>query len=454
MDYLFNTPSRNFRTNGKVANVTALYARLSKDDELDGVSNSIVNQEKILRKYAEDHGYRNIRFYFDDGVTGTTFDRPQWNRLIADIENGEVSTVIVKDLSRLGRDYILSGYFTEIFFPSFDVHFIAVNGDFDSEKGEENDFAPFKNLFNEWYARDTRRKILAVFKSKGETGGILCSIPPYGYIKDDDNNRHWLVDDEAAEIIRTIFDLYLQGYGCLRIANHLKSNKILNPTAYAYQHGRSTRRAIPNDPYIWNLRTIDSMLSRQEYCGDIVNFKTYRKSHKNHKTYFNPPENRIVIREVNEPIIDRETFDEVQRMKLSRKRTSTVREIDIMAGYLFCADCGKRMYIRRNKQSSRRTMYFCSEYLNYRGVCTNHMIAADDLYSLVVKAINDEIRKAEINTSDFAEELYQKVNASASLELKKMKAEAAKLRSRLDELEKINTFPCRSNTKQSTLRLR
>ena len=298
MDYLFNTPSK--RTAKSVATVTALYARLSKDDELDGVSNSIVNQEKILRKYAEDNSYRNIRFYFDDGVSGTTFDRPQWNRLIADVENGEISTVIVKDLSRLGRDYILSGYFTEIFFPSHDVHFIAVNGDVDSDNGEANDFAPFKNLFNEWYARDTRRKVCAVFYNKGMSGGILCAIPPYGYIKDRDNDRHWLIDDEAANVVRMIFDLYLQGNGYLKIAKKLEELEILNPTAYAHANNRSTRCAESDNPYYWNVPTVMNILSRQEYCGDIVNFKTFRKSHKNHKCYFNPPEKRKIFPNVND----------------------------------------------------------------------------------------------------------------------------------------------------------
>ena len=436
MDYLFNTPSK--RTAKSVATVTALYARLSKDDELDGVSNSIVNQEKILRKYAEDNSYRNIRFYFDDGVSGTTFDRPQWNRLIADVENGEISTVIVKDLSRLGRDYILSGYFTEIFFPSHDVHFIAVNGDFDSDNGEANDFAPFKNLFNEWYARDTRRKVCAVFLNKGMSGGILCAIPPYGYIKDRDNDRHWLIDDEAANVVRMIFDLYLQGNGYLKIAKKLEELEILNPTAYAHANNRSTRCAESDNPYYWNVPTVMNILSRQEYCGDIVNFKTFRKSHKNHKCYFNPPEKRKIFPNVNDAIIDRDIFEEVQKMMLTRKRTSTVREPDIMHGYLFCADCGKRLYIRRNSKSNRRTVYFCSGYLNHGSACTNHMITADELYSLVIRSINEEIAKFELNEAAFANELYRKVNASAASELKKQRSEMSKLRNRLDELEKVS----------------
>lgn len=437
MDYLYNTHSR-IRKAANVANVTALYARLSKDDELDGVSNSIVNQEKILRKYAEDHGYKNTRFYFDDGVTGTTFDRPAWNKLIADVESGEVTTIIVKDLSRLGRDYIMTGYFTEMLFPSLDVHFIAANGEFDSDKGEENDFAPFKNLFNEWFARDTHRKVCAIFRNKGESGGILCTIPPYGYIKDKDNDRHWLVDKNAAEVVRMIFDMYLQGNGCHKIALSLEKKKILNPTAHAYANDYSVRHGEPDDPYLWNIQTICNILTRQEYCGDIVNFKTYKKSHKNHKMYFNPPENRRIFYDVNEPIIDRDTFDEVQKLMESRKRTSPVRQFDIMNGYLFCSDCGKRLYIRRNNNSSRRTMYFCSGYLRHGSECTNHMIAADDLYALVIKAVNEEISKAEIDTSDFARELYQKVNAAASSEMKKMRSETVRLRKRLDEIQKIS----------------
>ncbi len=439
MDYLFNAPSIK-RTARTVANVTALYARLSRDDGLDGVSNSIVNQEKILRKYAEDNGYRNIRFYFDDGVSGTTFDRPQWNRLIADVQNGEISTVIVKDLSRLGRDYILSGYFTEMFFPSFDVHFIAVNGDYDSENGGDNDFAPFKNLINEWHARDTSRKIKAVLMSKGTSGGILCSIPPYGYVKDPDKTDHWIMDNEAAEVVRLIYNLYLEGNGCLRIANSLQKKKIMNPTAYAYAHNISTSHSMPDDPYFWSVPTIKAMLTRQEYCGDIVNFKTYRKSHKDRRLYRNPPEKQVVRKDVNDAIIDRELFNEVQKIMTNRKRVSTVREPDIMHGYLFCADCGKRLYIRRNSKTNRKTAYFCSGYLNHGYECTNHMIIADDLYSLVIKSINEKIAKAEIDTSQFAEELYSKVNASAASDLKKQRSELGKLRSRLDELVRISNM--------------
>lgn len=435
MDFTRHTAISRIRGRN-AATVTALYARLSRDDELDGVSNSIANQEKILRKFAEDNGYRNIRFYFDDGVTGTTFDRPQWNQLIADVEKGEIATVIVKDLSRFGRDYILAGYYSEIFFPDHDVHFLTVNDDFDSER-ESNDFAPLKNLFNEWYARDTSRKVKAVLHSKGNSGGFLSVIPPYGYIKDKDKKDHWLIDENAAEVIRTIFRLYMDGLGYIRIASYLEEHRVLTPCAYAVENGLPIRAKSDKGLYEWCEVTVKSILKRREYCGDVVNFKTYRKSHKNHRTFFNPADKQIIIMDVNDPIISRDVFDKVQELISRKQRVKKTYDPDIMHGFLYCADCGKRMVLRRANTSSRSDQYFCYSYTKHGMNCTNHMMHREKLYQLVLENINELIRQADVNYDNLANELYRKVNASSEAEIRQCNRSIKQTEARIREIESI-----------------
>lgn len=441
MDFTGHTAiSRNnpfSKQRGKTAaNVTALYARLSKDDDIDGVSNSIANQEKILRKFAEDNGYRNIRFYFDDGVTGTTFDRPQWNQLIADVEKGEVATVIVKDLSRFGRDYILAGYYSEVFFPDHDVHFLTVNDDFDSER-ESNDFAPLKNLFNEWYARDTSRKIKAVLHNKGISGGILSVIPPFGYVKDKDRKDHWLIDENAAEVVRTIFRLYMDGLGYIRIANYLEEHHVLTPYAYAVENDLPIRIKSDRGLYEWCEITIETILKRREYCGDIVNFKTYRKSHKNHKVCRNPADKQMVFENINDPIISREVFDKVQELISRKQRVKKTYDPDIMHGFLYCADCGKRMVIRRSNTSGRKDQYFCYGYTKHGLSCTNHMIRRDNLCELVLENINELIKQADVNYEALAKDLYHKVNASSEAEIKRCTCSMNEIEKRIKQISSV-----------------
>ena len=246
--------------------ITALYCRLSQDDKQEGDSNSIINQKKILKKYAIDRGYTNIQFYIDDGISGTTFNRAGFQSMIADVETGKVKRVIVKDMSRLGRDYLQVGMYTEIFFPEHDVHFIAVNDGVDSNQ-EDNEFTPFRNIINEWYAKDTSKKIRAVKRSKGMAGEHIGSHPPYGYMKNPENKKEWIVDEEAAEVVREIFRLCVEGYGPTRIANILTERKILCPTYYVLEKGEKPRTALPPDKFAWNGPVVAKILDRMDYLG-------------------------------------------------------------------------------------------------------------------------------------------------------------------------------------------
>jgi len=261
--------------------ITALYCRLSRDDELQGDSNSIVNQKKILTKYCEENDFKNTKFYIDDGISGTTFNRPGFQEMISDIENGLVSVVVVKDMSRLGRDYLKVGYYTEVMFNEYDIHFIAINDGVNSKLGD-NDFTPFRNIMNEWYAKDTSKKIRSVFRAKGLAGEHLATNPPYGYKKSEDNPKHWVVDEEAADVVRKIFDLCFKGMGPSRIAKYLQDNSYLIPTAYKIQDYSVDKN------YLWSATTVAKILENQVYLRHTVNFKTYRKSYKNKKTCQRP----------------------------------------------------------------------------------------------------------------------------------------------------------------------
>ena len=285
--------------------ITALYCRLSRDDELQGDSNSIKNQKTILQKYADDNGFGNTAFFVDDGFSGTNFDRPDWQRLMGLVDEGKVGTIIVKDMSQLGRDYLKVGMYTEMVFPNADVRFIAINNGVDSANQAENDMTPFINIFNEFYAKDTSRKIRAVFKAKGQAGKPLCTNPPYGYVKDPEDKLHWIVDDEAAKNVKEVFHLCVQGYGVSQIANEMSKRHVLNPTAYAKANGRGiSDNRNDTDDYTWISSTISHMLSRPEYLGHTVNFKTYRKSYKQKKQLKNDPSEWQIFENTHEAIID------------------------------------------------------------------------------------------------------------------------------------------------------
>ena len=367
--------------------ITALYCRLSRDDGTDSESNSIGNQKRLLTQKAKELGLTNTRFYLDDGYTGTNFNRPGFQAMMDDIDMGYISTVMVKDLSRLGRDYVSVGYYTDNFFPERNIRFIAVNDMVDSDEGE-SEIAPFKNIMNEMYARDISKKVRSAHRIRGNLGEPL-SQPPYGYMKSPENKKKWIIDPEAAAVVRSIFKMFLEGKGNETIAKALQEQKALIPMAYWQSKGlnRGGRNA-QFDPYKWSKTTIGSILRQQEYCGDIINFKTYSKSFKNKKRFGNPEENWKIFKDVHEPIIDRETFELVQSL-LSRARRRAPKqhnaEKHIFSSLVRCADCGHNMRFHTNTVNKEIHYFSCGNYVkDTRGDCpTRHYVRADALEQIV-----------------------------------------------------------------------
>lgn len=321
-------------------NITALYARLSQEDALDGESNSIANQKKILLKYAMDNGFPNPTFFIDDGVSGVTFDRPGWNEMIRFSEAGKVKTVIVKDMSRMGRDYLKVGYYTESFFAERDIRYIAINDGVDSDKGD-NEFTPFRNLFNDFYARDTSKKIRAVMRAKGNAGEHLCTNPPYGYMKSPDNKKVWIVDEEAAAVVKRVFDLCIAGKGPMQIAKVLTADKVLTVKAY---YAKRDGKPMPDNLYRWDFKTIAGILERPEYTGCTVNFKTYSKSHKLKKRLQNASENYRIFPNTQPAIVEEKVFERVQELRANKRRPTKTGRQGLFSGLLYCADCGEKLY--------------------------------------------------------------------------------------------------------------
>ena len=358
--------------------ITALYCRLSRDDELQGDSNSIVNQKAILSKYAKENHFSNTAFFVDDGYSGTNFNRPSWGELLERIENGEVATLIVKDMSRLGRDYLKVGFYTEVLFVEKGVRFIAINNGIDSANQQDSDFTPFLNIINEWYAKDTSKKIRAVMKSKGEAGEYLCTNPPYGYMKDPDNKKKWIVDGEAAEIVKRIFALCLDGYGPSQIARILKEDKVITPTIHFQQTGRATRNTPPDNLYDWDNKTVAGILERPEYQGHTVNFKTYKQSYKSKKTCYNPEEKWLVFENTHEAIIDADTWARVQELRKNKRRPTRTGKTNMFSGIVRCADCGEKLYYCTSKNFEARQDHFVCSTSRLKGkeVCSTHFIRA------------------------------------------------------------------------------
>ena len=367
--------------------VTALYARLSKDDELQGESNSISNQKRILETYARDNGFMNCRFFVDDGWSGANFQRPGFMEMMDCVENGEVKCVITKDLSRMGRNYLQVGMFTEITFPKKGVRFIAINDGVDSAQGD-NDLTPLKNLFNEWMVRDTSRKIKAVFRSKGLSGKPLTSQPPYGYVKDEDGN--FIIDGETAPVVRQIFSLCLAGNGPTKIARMLTEQEIPTPGTVEYRRTGSTRRYYPDYPCRWATNTVVHILERREYAGDTVNFKTEKISYKVKSSVENPEEKQAIFENTHEPIVDRDTWERVQQLRRQRKRPNRQDEVGLFSGLLFCADCGSVLYQQRYETDKRRQdCYICGSYKKRVKDCTAHFIRTD----LLTAGVTANLRK-------------------------------------------------------------
>lgn len=389
--------------------ITALYCRLSRDDELQGDSNSILNQKAILQKYADDNGFCNTMFFVDDGFSGTNFDRPDWQRLMGFVDEGKVGTLIVKDMSRLGRDYLKVGYYTEVVLPGADVRFIAINNGVDSANQQESDFTPFLNIINEWYAKDTSKKIRAVFKAKGESGKPLCTNPPYGYIKDPDDKNHWIVDETAADVVRDIFKMCIAGKGPSQIAKALSQRKILVPTAHFREIGINTPTKVSEDVFDWQPRTISDILAKREYLGHTVNFKTRKKSYKSKQKIKNEPSEWVVFENTHEAIIDQETFDIVQNIRNGRRRLTPMGEMPILSGMLFCADCGAKLYqVRARGWTHEQEHFVCATYRKQKGKCTSHQIRNVQVEQILLTEINRMLTFVREHESEFVELLSKK----------------------------------------------
>lgn len=400
--------------NKKQIGITALYCRLSRDDGTESESNSIGNQKKLLSQKAKEMGLTDTKYYVDDGYTGTNFNRPGFQQLIDDIEIGLVSAVMVKDLSRLGRDYVSVGNYTDSYFPEHNVRFIAVNDAIDSDEGE-SEIAPFKNILNEMYARDISKKIRSSHRLRGSMGEPL-SQPPYGYMKSPENKKKWIIDPEAATVVKSIFKMCLDGKGNETIARELQENEVLIPMAYWQSKGlnRGGKKTQTN-PYKWCKTTVQKILSQQEYCGDIINLKTYSKSFKNKTRYENPKENWAVFKNVNEPIIDRETFETVQKFISKTKRRAPKKENgkrSIFNGLIYCGDCHSKMRYHTSTSNKEIHYFTCSDNkVDYRGKCLGrHYVRADALEEVVKLELRRLVEMLEIDESYFAQLLLRKNN--------------------------------------------
>lgn len=410
--------------------ITALYCRLSRDDGAEGDSNSVANQKRMLTKYAKENGFGNTRFYVDDGYTGTNFNRPGFQQMLEDIEMGYVSTIIVKDMSRLGRDYLQVGYYTDTYFPDRNIRFIAVNDCVDSNDGE-NELAPFRNVMNEMYARDISRKVRSSHRLRGNAGEPL-SQPPYGYVKSPENKKKWIVDAEAAQVVQDIFRMCLEGKGNETIARILQEHKVLIPMAYWQSKGlpRGGKKTQPN-PYKWGKTTVAKILAQQEYCGDVINFKTYSKSFKNKTRIPNPEENWAVFKNVHEPIIDREAFESVQKLISKTKRRAPKKENaekNMFCDLLYCADCGSKLWSHVNTVNKNIQYFSCSNYkTDTRGTCeTRHYIRADAIEQVVMLELRRMAQFLQDDEETFAELLAQKTNKDILKEQKYLEEELCK----------------------------
>lgn len=407
---------------GTDTGITALYCRLSQDDGNVGDSDSIINQKKILAEYAERNGYTPYQFYIDDGFSGTNFERPQFKHMIEDAKKGTVKRIICKDLSRFGRDYIKVGLYTEFIFPDKDIHFIAVNDDVDSNVQKDNDLAPFKNLFNEWYARDTSKKIKAVKKAKGLAGEHMGCVAPYGYRKNPDNPKEWLIDEESAEVVREIFRLCVDGYGPRRIANILTERKILIPSAYALEKGYAVRNNIPKNPCQWSSTVVVDVLERMDYLGHTVNFKTHRKSYKQKKKIENDKSEWEIFENTHEPIIDKSTFDIVQKIRANRKRPTKMGEMPMFSGILYYADCGKKLsFHRRANDPDTKHNFVCSNYRSDTHNCSMHYIRNVVVEQLVLENLREVVSYVKAYEDEFVQMVMDADIKQKSKELAKKK---------------------------------
>ena len=423
--------------NKKSRDVTAfLYERLSRDDNLEGESYSIGNQKKLLAKVAKEKGYTNLVHFLDDGISGVTMDRPGFVEMIRQLEQGKAAAVFVKDLSRLGRNYIEVGRLTEEFFPDHDIRLVAVSDNIDTAEGE-NELAPIRNLFNEWYARDISKKRRISNKIKGNAGEPMGQ-PPYGYIKNPNDPKHWIVDDEAAQVVRRVYSMTLEGFGTEQIATQLEKDGVLTPRAYWLTKGiKRPGKGKQQPPTKWNSSTITKILSLQEYCGDILNFKTYSKSYKNKKRIDNDRENWVVFQDVHEAIIERAVYEQVQqkRGKIRKRRTNN-GEHNMFSGLLVCADCGSNLHFHFNQGNPEIKYFNCSNYKGNRGTCTStHYVRVDFLEEMVLGEIRRLTKFASLYEDEFVKVVIGHSQQAEQTDRKLKEKELRTLLARDEELD-------------------
>lgn len=417
--------------------ITALYCRLSNDDMLDGESNSITNQKNILKKYADENKFGNTVFYVDDGFSGTNFNRPDFMRMMEDVKSGKISTIITKDLSRFGRDYLMTGQYIEMILPDYDVRYIAINDNVDTLRSE-NEMMVFKNVFNDWYARDCSKKIKAVFKAKGQSGKPLTSMIPYGYKKSETDKNVWEIDEEAAEVVRRIFQLCIDGYGPTQIARILTEDKVLTPTAYAEM--KKSGSITCAKPYRWSHRTIGALLVKLEYIGHTVNFRTKTKSYKSKKRIINSKTDWQIFENTHEAIISKEDFDLVQELRKNKRKLQHQEEVNPFSGMVYCADCGKKMYLCRSKSlNSDQEHLKCSTYSADKNDCSAHFIRTVVLEEIVLSELRKMTTFVRENEAEFIELAMQNSQQKQSAEMKAAKKRLAQSEKRVSELDKLFT---------------
>ena len=427
--------------------ITALYCRLSvedtKDEKKNGkedLSNSIQNQKAMLLQYARDHHFPHPTFFIDDGYSGVTYDRPGFQKMLDEIEAGHVGAVITKDLSRLGRNSALTGLYINYTFPQNDVRYIAINDHFDSinPNSTDSDIAGIKNWFNEFFAKDTSRKIRAVQKAKGERGERLTVHVPYGYMKNPENPKEWMIDEEAAQVVKKIFTLCMNGRGPSQIADQLEKDKILTPTAYKNKQGVKTPHTEPENPYRWHESTIVNILERKEYIGATVNFKTYTNSIWDKKQRENPEENRVIFYNTHPAIIEQEVFDKVQEIRQQRHRRTATGKSSPFSGLVFCADCKQKLYYSTTKYFEKRQDFFtCSTHRANKDKCSGHYIRAVVLEDLVWNHMKEVISYVTRYEAHFRVEMEQKLRLQSEETIRVYKKRLAQAEKRIGELDRL-----------------
>ena len=428
--------------------ITALYERLSRDDDLVGDSNSIINQKKYLEGYAAQQGYENVVHYTDDGYSGGNFERPAWKQLVSDIEAGKVAHVLVKDMSRIGRDYLQTGFYTEVLFRQYDVHFVAVGNNVDSNDQNSNEFAPFLNIMNEWYLRDLSRKQRAAIKVKGESGKPTTNCAIYGYKKAPGDKYSWYIDEEAAAVVRRIFRLTVEGFGPGEVARILYEDKVETPAVYLAKKGIGIWKSKDefSNPYNWSSFVVARIISKPEYMGHTVNFRTHKISYKDKKAKKNSEDEWLIFENTHEAIVDKETWELAQKLRMTKKRHDSLGEANPLTGLVYCADCGAKMYNHRSRGGSKckpypYDFYECSAYKlgqrNHTKACRGHFITTKNLQALILETIQTVSKYAIDNEEEFVQKIRCASEIRQAETVKELKRQTAKNKKRVDELDVI-----------------